>query len=134
MIAAIEWVGKGLRDSDDPAKAFVQFVFAIEALLTFQKKGVLVSPSIASQLAEYSAFILGSDYDSRLEVGKLIKNLYNHRSAIAHGGSQSVLESEVNDALYLVKSLITQMITKPELVAMTSIDQLQEWVSRQKYS
>lgn len=133
VIAAIEWVGKGLRDPD-PAKAFVQFVFAIEALLTFQKKDVLVSPSIASQLAEYSAFILGSDYDSRLKVEKLVKKLYAHRSAIAHGGSQSDLESEVYEALWLVKSLITRIITEEELVAMTSIDKLQEWVSRQKYS
>lgn len=133
VIAAIEWVGKGRRDPDS-AKALVQFVFAIEALLTFQKKGVLVSPGIASQLAEYSAFILGSDYDSRLQVEKSVKKLYSHRSAVAHGGSQSVLKSEVYEALWLVKSLITRMITEQELLAMTSIDQLQEWVSRQKYS
>lgn len=133
VISAIEWVGKGLRDPD-PAKAFVQFVFAIEATLTFQEKGVLVSPSIANHLAEYSAFIIGNDFESRSKVEKLVKEIYSRRSAVAHGGSQSVLESEVNEALELVKSLITKIITEPELLAMTSIDQLQEWVSRKKYS
>lgn len=133
VIAAIEWTGKGVRDPD-PAKAFVQFVFAIEALLTFKQQGVLISPSIASQIAEYSAFIIGTDFESRSQVEKLVKKIYGRRSAVAHGGSQSVLESEVNEALWLVKSLITRIITEPELLAMTSMTQLQEWVFRQKYS
>lgn len=133
VIAAIEWTGKGVRDPD-PAKAFVQFVFAIEALLTFKQQGVLISPSIASQMAEYSAFIIGTDFESRSQVERLVKKLYGRRSAVAHGGSQSVLESEVYEALGLVKYLITKIITEPALLAITSIDQLQEWISRQKYS
>jgi len=135
ILAAVEWIGKGMRDRDrDPAKAFVQFIIAIEALLTFREQGTIVSPSIASQLAEFSAYIVGDDFDSRLEVEKSVKKLYARRSAVAHGGSQSVLESEVIEALKLVRNLIKRITTNSELSAMTSMRQLQEWVLRKKYT
>lgn len=133
VLAAIEWTGKGLRDKDS-ARAFVQFIFAIEALLLSQEKGVLVNPSVASQLAESSAFIVGSNVEERLEIEKLVKEFYNIRSAIAHGGSQSVCREVVSRALKLVKDLVTQMTTHPDLSAMKSIEELQTWVKRQKYS
>jgi hypothetical protein len=132
VLAAIEWTGKGLRDLDH-AKSFVQFIFAIEALLTFKEKGILVSPSIASQLAEFTAFIVGTDFESRSWVERLVKKLYDRRSRVAHGGSQSVLQSQVLDAFGLVKSLITHMIIDPDLSAMTSMEQLQSWVNKKKY-
>jgi hypothetical protein len=93
-----------------------------------------VSPSIASQLAEFSAYIVGDDFDSRLEVEKSVKKLYGRRSAVAHGGSQSVLESEVIEALKLVRNLLKRITTNPELSAMTSMKQLQDWVQRKKYT
>jgi len=132
VLAAIEWTGKGLRDLDH-SKSFVQFIFAIEALLTFKEKGILVSPSIASQLAEFTAFIVGTDFESRSWVERLVKKLYDSRSSVAHGGSQSVLQSQVLDAFGLVKSLITHMIIDPDLSAMTSMEQLQSWVNKKKY-
>jgi hypothetical protein len=133
VLAAVEWIGKGMRDRD-PAKALVQFIIAIEALLTFREQGTIVSPSIASQLAEFSAYIVGDDFDSRLEVEKSVKKLYGRRSAVAHGGSQSVLESEVIEALKLVRNLLKRITTNPELSAMTSMKQLQDWVQRKKYT
>lgn len=133
ILASVEWIGKGMRDIDT-AKAFVQFLIAFEALLTFKERGTMVSPSIASQLAEFSAYIVGDDFDSRLEVEKSVKKLYDRRSAVAHGGSQSVLESEVIEALKIVRNLIKRITTNPELSAMTSMDQLQDWVQRKKYT
>jgi hypothetical protein len=79
-------------------------------------------------------YIVGDDFDSRLEVEKSIKKLYARRSAVAHGGSQSVLESEVIEALKLVRNLIKRITTNPELSAMTSMRQLQEWVLRKKHT
>lgn len=133
ILASVEWIGKGMRDPDT-AKSFVQFLIAFEALLTFKERGTIVSPSIASQLAEFSAYIVGDDFDSRLEVEKSVKKLYDRRSAVAHGGSQSVLESEVIEALKIVRNLIKRITTNPELSTMTSMDQLQDWVQRKKYT
>jgi hypothetical protein len=133
ILAAVEWIGKGMRDPDT-AKAFVQFIIAFEALLTFREQGTIVSPSIASQLAEFSAYIVGDGFDSRLEVEKSVKKLYDRRSAVAHGGSKSVLKSEVIEALKIVRNLIKQITTNPELSAMTSMPQLRDWVLRKKYT
>lgn len=133
IVAAIEWIGKGVRDTD-PARSFVQFTFALEALLTFNEKGTLVSPSVASQLAEFSAFLLGKDCEERIQVEKTVKSLYSVRSAIAHGGSQSVSEEVVKEALSLVKSLIIRMTTDSELCEINSMNQLKTWVNQKKYS
>lgn len=37
IITAIEWAGKAMRD-DEPARAFTQYIFGLEALLQFQQK------------------------------------------------------------------------------------------------
>lgn len=133
IFAAINWIGKGSKEKDT-TNSFVQYVFALESLFTFQKKGVLVSPSIANQLSEFSAFILGNDIDSRKRYLKTVKDLYSKRSAIAHGGSQVILEDEVIEAYMLVKYLIVTLITHPDLKALKSMDELQQWVENLKYS
>jgi hypothetical protein len=63
----------------------------------------LLSPSIANQLAEFSAFILGEELLTRTKYLRIVKDLYGKRSAVAHGGSQSVLKDEVTEVYILVK-------------------------------
>lgn len=133
ILAAIEWFGKGVRDPD-LAKAFVQFIFSLEALLTFQKKGMFVSPSIAQQLAEFAAFIAGNSLDDKLCLEKSVKELYAKRSAIAHGRDRSVSKDELLKAMQLLKRIITKLVTDPKLLALNSVDDLQDWVQQQKYS
>lgn len=132
ILTAIEWVGKGVNDLDT-AKAFVQYTFALEALFTFQEKNVLVNPSIASQLAEFSAFVASDNKNDRMRFENLIKKLYSIRSAIAHGGTKSVSKEQVNEYLIILKHLITRLITDAELSKITAIEQLNEWVKNRKY-
>lgn len=133
IFAAINWIGKGVKE-EDPANSFIQYIFALESLFTFQKKGVLVSPSIANQLAEFTAFILGEDLLTRTQYLRTVKNLYGKRSAVAHGGSQNILKDEVIKSYRLVKNLIVTLITHPELKDLKTIDELQQWVDGKKYS
>ena len=130
ILAAVEWVGKGFRDLD-AGRALVQFVFALEAVLTFQQRNVMVTPSIASQILEFVAFILGRDYDSRLEAERLVKDIYSKRSAVAHGGAAAISEADARQALGLMKALIHTLIVDRELVAIATMEQLREWVNGQ---
>ncbi|TVY04325.1 HEPN domain-containing protein [Cohnella terricola] len=133
IFAAVNWIGKGAKEKE-PANSFVQYIFALESLFTFQKKGVLVSPSIANQLSEFTAFILGNDLDSRKRYLKTVKDLYGKRSAVAHGGSQVILKDEVVEAYEIVKNLVVTLITQPDLQILKSVDELQQWVDNKKYS
>lgn len=133
IINAIEWVGKALRD-EEPARAFTQYMFALEALLQFQQRGQLVSPSITYQISEFAAFIINDNLEDRLITEKTVKDLYAKRSAIAHGGSRQVNEKELYDAFSLLKYLITSILVNDQIKDFITIEQLSEWVKRQKYS
>ncbi|WP_433948133.1 hypothetical protein [Bacillus tropicus] len=133
IITAIEWSGKALRD-EEPARAFTQYIFGLEALLQFQQRGVMVSPSITYQISEFAAFIISDELKGRLEVEKMVKNLYGKRSAIAHGGSSDVNETELFEAMYLNKMIITSLLTNEALRDIKTIEQLGEWAKTQKYS
>ncbi|MEH6841325.1 hypothetical protein V7Z47_22490 [Priestia megaterium] len=132
IMSAITWVGRGLRD-EEPARAYVQYVFALEALLQFQKDN-LVSPSITYSISEMSAFIVAEDLENRLAVEDMVKRIYRKRSAIAHGGTHEVDESILRDALWLIKSLITTLTVNEEFKDLKKIDDLNTWVKKQKYS
>jgi hypothetical protein len=133
IISAIGWAGKALRD-EEPARALTQYVFALEALLQFQQRGSMVSPSITYQMAEFAAFIISEELEGRLEIEKMIRNIYARRSAIAHGGSNGVNEEELYKALVLLKRLIITLTINNEFKDLTSIEEISEWVKVKKYS
>ena len=133
ILSSIEWIGRGHRDKN-PAKSLVQFTFALEALFSYQEKGVLVSPSIASTLSEFTAFIVADNLSDRLDVIKKVNKIYEKRSAVAHGGTQSIPASIVSEAMNLMRDLITKIITNPGLRELQSIKKVKEWVNDKKYS
>ncbi|MGI2294168.1 hypothetical protein [Paenibacillus sp. GXUN7292] len=133
IISAVIWIGKGLKEKDY-TNSFIQYIFALEALFMFQSKNVLVNPSIANQLAEFSSFILGSDVESRMDVMKKVKSMYQIRSAIAHGGAKNVTLKDSIDSYRLIKRILTSLLTDPELKLITNIENLQKWVDNKKFS
>ncbi|PEO24939.1 hypothetical protein COL24_00905 [Bacillus toyonensis] len=133
IMNAIEWAGKALRD-EEPARAFIQYMFAFEALLQFQQKGQLVSPSITYQISEFVAFIVNESLEDRLMTEKMIKDLYGKRSAIVHGGSTEVSKEDLLQAFSLLRNLIVILLVHEEFKDVKSIQQLNEWVKKQKYS
>ncbi|PFJ40177.1 hypothetical protein COJ00_26975 [Priestia megaterium] len=133
IISAITWIGKGLRD-EEPARSLVQYVFALEALLQFQQKNSMVSPSITYQMAEFATFIIAENLEDRFGIEKTVKKIYTKRSAIAHGGSHTVDGSILLEAYHLVKSLIIILITNGIFKDFKTIDDISEWVRKEKYS
>ncbi|MFP8644507.1 hypothetical protein ACLHWY_23455 [Priestia aryabhattai] len=132
ILSAVTWVGKGLRD-EEPARAFVQYVFALEALLQLQQDS-LVSPSITYAISEMSAFIIAENLENRLLIEDMVKRIYKKRSAIAHGGTHEVEAALLQDALWLVRVLISLLLINEEFKDIKSIDDLSKWVKKQKYS
>ncbi|WP_156417432.1 HEPN domain-containing protein [Paenibacillus etheri] len=133
IISAIAWSGKALRD-EEQARALTQYVFALEALLQFQQKGSMVSPSITYQMAEFAAFIISDDLNDRLKIEKMIKSIYGIRSAIAHGGSHEVSENVIYEVFSLLKNLITTLVKNETFKDFQTIEQVGEWVKIKKYS
>ncbi|PSB24359.1 HEPN domain-containing protein [Stenomitos frigidus] len=125
VLTAIEWIGRGIRDKD-LSRSLVQYAFALEALFTIGKDAV------TKQLAEFSAYVLESE-PQKVEIRKnRITKIYDKRSAIAHGRSSVVDNSMVVEMLKLVKEIVTQLITNPELAAIETDAKMQDWLASKK--
>jgi hypothetical protein len=132
ILTAAEWVGKARKDSDI-SKAFVQLVFALEALLQLQERGALVQPSVTYRMQETCAYMLGTDPDMRQRITAEVEETYRVRSAIVHGGAAEVPHPLQETTLRLVSSLILTLLTDPELSLMTDPIELSKWVQIRKY-
>lgn len=128
---AIEWIGKGVEETDG-AKSFIQFVFAIEALLQF-KIDQMVSPSITSQISEWAAFITEDTCEKRKAVAEDFKKLYSIRSKIAHGTATDIKLIELNIAFRLAKSITTSLLVKKPFCDMKTKDEISEYITELKF-
>lgn len=131
LLQSIEWIGKGVQDKDR-LKAFVQFVFAIEGMLQYEDNS-LITPSIISQLSDWSAFIIADIPAKRMEISKYFKQIYKTRSAIVHGGPKSVDLKALHIALQIAKLLVVSFLTKKPFCNMKSIQQVSEHIVELKF-
>ena len=81
-LRAIQIAGPHPLNGDDHEDALLQYVFALEALLSGDD-----SSAIADKLATRAAWLIGTSDTIRASVYKAVKNLYGRRSSIAHGSS-----------------------------------------------
>lgn len=77
LINAIRWVSMAHSENSDAVRC-VQYVFALESLLAHNPKGDFITPSIAYQLAEYAAFIVGENMkNSNLTKAEIRKRIFD---------------------------------------------------------
>jgi hypothetical protein len=134
IITAVEWIGRGLNDSDR-TKAFVQFMFAFEALLNFESdRASRFAPSLGHGMGEIAAFVLIGDLSGRKAVWMRFKELYGVRSGIAHGAGVTARREDYDDAFRLVTDLIRRLLTDASLRTFRSHAQLREWTSDLRFA
>ncbi len=133
IMRTIDWMGRSQRDVD-PVRKFVQLVFAIESLLTYQEENILVSPSIAATLSEGFAFLLGEDRDQRLSIYRDINDIYKKRSALVHGGKKTISTEDISNASELLHKVLLRITTKQPFVDFTAIKGVVEWIKTQKFT
>lgn len=122
ILNAVEWIGKAVYDLDI-SKSLVQFVFAIEGMLQLNEKA-FVTPSIVSQLSDSLAFIIQDNLEERKSIAKYFKDIYQKRSAIAHGASKTIDSEDLHLALEIAKRMVISFLTKKPFDEMKSMDDL----------
>ena len=99
-LRAIQIAGAHPLNGDDHEDALLQYVFALEALLSGGDRD-----AIGDKLATRAAWLIGTSDTIRYSVYKSVKKLYRRRSAIVHGSSDhsgstpSHLLDEVRDLI-----------------------------------
>jgi len=131
IIASVEWVGKGLREFDK-TKAFIQVMFALEALLNSKRKEI-IEPSILSKMSENIAFTIGRDRKERLNLEKEFKYLYGIRSDIAHGRDCEMSEGDFILLISMTKRIISAFLNNKELRNCLTYTDYTDLIKLRKY-
>jgi len=135
ILNSIEWIGKAKHEIEKE-KAFIQYFFAIESLMNFNEIG-LISPSVTSQMKEYTAFILGKKHEDRMRIDELFSHLYKIRSSIVHGSSKEITDYELEDVQDISENLVIQFLTNPKLNSLNSnknFEELRKFIYLLKYA
>jgi hypothetical protein len=116
-----------LREAEDDA--VLDLLIGLEAVLSDQDKGELTF-----KLAVRTAAVLAelSDYDPSVVFGQ-VKQLYNYRSAVAHGNAKKATKlrtldvggeqvSSISLATSLLREVVRQLVKRPDLTTPSDID------------
>ena len=140
-VNAIKFTGKA-NSSYSSMEKYVQYVFALEALLAHTPQKEIITPSLSYHLAEYASFIVGENVDLdgitkkelRQKIFKDVKKVYANRSKIVHGSDSFKKFLDVAEARELVYKVIISTMRNKEIMKFTSPDNLQQWIDNLKFS
>lgn len=126
---ATNWYGKAV-DTDSPEEKFVNLAIALESLLIGDEgKGLnKTTGSINQKIGERVAFLLGTDFNNRIEKEKEAKYLYDIRSDIVHSG-KSVNKQDLIKMDELVKQAVLFFLRHK----FTKWEEFREWIAHQRY-
>lgn len=128
---AVNWIGQSLRNNH-MIESFLALCVALETLLSFQDG--FITPSITSQLSEWTAFLTEDSLDERKSKYKKIKDLYGKRSKIAHSGTAQITKNDYYDLLNIIKNVINKLFELVENNKITKSDDLRNYIDELKYS
>lgn len=131
VLDAIIWCGKATQEPDN-AKAFLLYVLAIECILQFDE-GKFVNPSIVSKISDMAAFMIGTSSKSRKEYAKMVVDTYSKRSAITHGGTTEVSNTDMHIVLVICHDIIRTIVTKDPYRKFQSKSQMCKYLVDLKY-
>lgn len=94
---------------DDKSNTFLLLVVSLETLFK-QVQGA----SVSSTLAEGAAFLLGKSKDQCLEISKLVRKFYHMRSSVAHSGSSSFTEVDLDQLMLIALEVILEVVSRSD--------------------
>ncbi len=133
IITAVNWIGMAIAERNTSI-AFVQAIFAVEALLQNDIKDEPINKSIVAMIAEAIAFILGNDYESRKSIEKDFKRLYGLRSKIAHGKGSDINGTDLDKAIKLARDLVYAFIKKAEIKDAKTMQMITNYIEKMRYT
>jgi hypothetical protein len=108
-----------------PYDRLLKLFVSLETLLLFDEH-----EPIASNLAQRTAILVGADYPRRRNIVKFVKEMYKKRSGVIHHGGKDILESELQELMYLTQTAITTLLSRSERMRVSSNDSLREWFEK----
>lgn len=110
---------------------FLKLSNALETLIVFDK-----NEPIVHSVSERCAFLLNDNYPkmSKLEINKIVKNLYNTRSRIVHNGDTFVSKIDLISMIHLIRDLIFKIIEVKCENSLKNPEELRNYLEEMKFS
>lgn len=128
---SLKWLSDSYFEKDLHIK-FLKAMIAFEVLFTYSEK-TLVNPSIASQISETVAFVIGENIEEKIEIEKRMKDFYSIRSSIAHSGKFKINEKDYLELCKYMTIVLILLTTKKDFEA-DSTKEFYEKIRVMKYS
>ena len=109
--------------------SLVKLVMALESLLILNGE-----EPISNTLAERVAFLLGRDYEQRLELKSFLKQMYDLRSKVVHRGLKVESRDEIKRLTYITYATILRLIKNRRRMKVNTENDLRAWFERKKLS
>jgi hypothetical protein len=109
------WMARG-RISDDDTERLLFFFTAVEALLSDNDK----SASVVQNISCRGAVILSNDVKKRIDIARLIQDLYGMRSDSVHRGTRRVHGYHARQVQNIVEAIHEAILEKSDIAKSSS--------------
>lgn len=130
LVSSLRWIGLYTQESNNNLK-FIYLISALESLFSKDQNNY---SSIAATISEKVSFLINNKDTNKMELFMSIKSLYIKRSAIVHGGTDIVSDSELFN-LYMIVINTYYWLTKTlKKNNIETSKQLNEYFLKVKFS
>ena len=109
LINAIRWFGYGVVSSNNNHRV-IMYITALETILGTKDAETYKDKSIGDAIGEKGAFLLGHNFETRIDIKKRLKRLYGYRSEILHQGRLEYDEAKIARLEKLTSSVLLRLV------------------------
>ncbi len=129
VITAIQWAGRAVV-TKRREESFLLYAIALESIILADNSHTELSYRLRIRIAH----LLEEDFDSRQEIIKTVRDLYDLRSKLVHDGKYEITELEHRSIRAITRGCITRICLDPIFQVMVSPKDLATWFDKQVLS
>jgi len=126
LITAIQWAGRAVVKKRRE-ESFLLYAIALESLILADNPETELSYRLRIRIAH----LLEEDLDSRQEIYKTVRDLYNLRSKLVHDGKFEITELEHKSIRAITRGCLSRICLDPIFQGMVSPQELAAWFDKQ---
>jgi hypothetical protein len=126
LLSAIQWAGRATVDSRKE-EAFLLYAIALESLILAENE----KDELVYRLRTRVAHLIGEGVQSRRQLSKQVKDLYDVRSQIVHSGRYQVTDADFGRMRLMTKSCIIRVLADEIFIKMRGMQDFIDWFDEQ---
>ncbi len=126
LLSAIQWAGRATVDSRKE-ETFLLYAIALESLILAENE----KDELIYRLKTRVAHLIGEGVQSRKQLSKQVKDLYDVRSQIVHSGKYQVTDADFGRMRLMTKSCIIRVLIDEIFIKMRSTKDFIDWFDQQ---